>query len=182
MGHEISHAFDPKSIMTLKALGEDDAAVDIFSSSPSYSENVEKLKSQFRNKIPRRLAQARPALLVYNEFDFDKCIGENFADVVGLEIALYAYALSLGCETIAELVERRPDDVRLFMQSYALSMREKPSLNWLIYQMLYDVHAPNEFRANTVKNLDAFHDVFGTKEGDGMWLEPSDRVSVFGIH
>ena len=181
MGHEISHAFDPKSIEMLKTIGGEDEAVDIFSSSPSYIENSEKLKKQFEGKVPRRLVQAYPALAVYNEFDSGKCLGENFADVVGLEIALYAYALSCGFASIADLVQNKPEDVRLFMQSYALSFREKPSLNLLMYQMMFDVHAPNELRANTVKNLDAFHEVFGTKEGDGMWLEPEERVSIFGI-
>lgn len=181
MGHEISHAFDPKSIETLKTIGGESEAVDIFSSSPSYAENNEKLKEQFEGKVPRRLVHADPTLAVCNEFDSGKCLGENFADIVGLEIALYAYALSCGLNSIADLVQNKPDDVRLFMQSYALSFREKPALNWLIYQMMFDVHAPNELRANTVKNLDAFHEVFGTKEGDGMWLDPDKRVSVFGI-
>ena len=181
IGHELSHAFDPNSLETMKALGCVGDAVDIFSTSPTYAENIEKLKDQFRNKVPRRLAQAYPALLVHNEFDSDKCVGENFADIVGLEIALYAYALSCGFETIEGLVKDKPDDVRLFMQSYALSFREKPSLSMLQFQLMNDVHAPSEFRANTVKNLDAFHEIFGTEEGDGMWLDPEERVSVFGI-
>ena len=181
IGHELSHAFDPKSILMLKAMGGEDAAIDVFSSSPTYNENIEKLKTQFKNKIPRRLKQAYPTLGIYQEFDNEKCVGENFADVVGLEIALYAYALSCGYSSISVLVKEKVDDVKLFMQSYALSLREKPSINWLMYQLMYDVHAPNEFRVNTVKNLDAFHEVYGTKVGDGMWLEPEERVRVFGI-
>ena len=30
-----------------------------------------------------------------------------------------------------------------------------------------------------VRNIDAFHEAFGVGEGDGMWLDPADRVSVF---
>ena len=42
-----------------------------------------------------------------------------------------------------------------------------------------DPHAPQECRANVVRNVDAFHAAFGVGEGDGMWLEPAQRVEVF---
>ena len=42
-----------------------------------------------------------------------------------------------------------------------------------------DPHSPPEFRANIVRNLDEFHEVFGTEPGDGLWLEPSDRVRIW---
>ena len=35
-----------------------------------------------------------------------------------------------------------------------------------------DPHSPPEFRANIVRNLDEFHEVFETAEGDGLWLDP----------
>ena len=42
-----------------------------------------------------------------------------------------------------------------------------------------DPHSPPEFRANIVRNLDEFHDAFGTQPGDGLWLEPEDRVRIW---
>ena len=43
-----------------------------------------------------------------------------------------------------------------------------------------DPHSPAEFRVNEiVKNVDAFHDAFATKEGDGLWLDPEERVSIW---
>ncbi|HEX8781701.1 MAG TPA: M13-type metalloendopeptidase, partial [Nocardioides sp.] len=42
-----------------------------------------------------------------------------------------------------------------------------------------DPHSPSEFRANIVRNLDEFHEVFGTVEGDGLWLDPADRVRIW---
>jgi putative endopeptidase len=30
-----------------------------------------------------------------------------------------------------------------------------------------------------VKNIDAFHHAFGTSEGDGMYLPPSQRVTIW---
>ncbi len=43
-----------------------------------------------------------------------------------------------------------------------------------------DPHSPAEFRATQpVKNVDAFHEAFGTVEGDGMWLAPQERVTIW---
>ena len=35
------------------------------------------------------------------------------------------------------------------------------------------------FRANIVRNLDEFHEVFGTTEADGLWLHPEQRVRIW---
>ncbi|MDO4437345.1 MAG: M13-type metalloendopeptidase [Coriobacteriaceae bacterium] len=181
IAHEIAHAFGPGLFDRLEAIGLNEKNVDIFSSSPSYAASIEKLHRQFCDKIPERLLRADPLSLLSNTFIQDKWDNENFADVVGLEVSLYAYALSCGYESISDLVSNRPDDVRLFFEAYAMSYREKPSPATLKWLMENDVHAPNELRVNTVKNLDAFHAVFNTSEGDGMWLDPEDRVSVFGL-
>ena len=42
-----------------------------------------------------------------------------------------------------------------------------------------DPHAPMDARANVARNLDAFHEAFGTQPGDGMWLDEADRVRIF---
>jgi predicted metalloendopeptidase len=30
-----------------------------------------------------------------------------------------------------------------------------------------------------VRNLDEFHSAFGVQAGDGLWLEPADRVRIW---
>ena len=42
-----------------------------------------------------------------------------------------------------------------------------------------DVHSPPEFRANIARNLDEFHEAFDTQPGDGLWLDPEDRVRIW---
>ena len=42
-----------------------------------------------------------------------------------------------------------------------------------------DPHSPAEFRANIARNLDEFHEAFATAPGDGLWLEPADRVRIW---
>ena len=42
-----------------------------------------------------------------------------------------------------------------------------------------DGHAPGNFRALTVRNLDAWYDAFDVKEGDKLYLPPEQRVRVW---
>jgi endothelin-converting enzyme/putative endopeptidase len=30
-----------------------------------------------------------------------------------------------------------------------------------------------------VRNLDEFHEVYDTTEGDGLWLDPAERVRIW---
>ena len=47
-------------------------------------------------------------------------------------------------------------------------------------RLTVDPHSPEEFRCNQiVKNMDAFAEIYGTAEGDGMWLAPEERVSIW---
>ncbi len=42
-----------------------------------------------------------------------------------------------------------------------------------------DPHSPGEFRANIVRNLTEFHEAYDVEPGDGLWLEPSERVRIW---
>ncbi len=47
-------------------------------------------------------------------------------------------------------------------------------------RLTIDPHSPPEFRCNAVvKNIDAFHETYGTTEGDALWLAPEDRVRIW---
>ncbi len=47
-------------------------------------------------------------------------------------------------------------------------------------RLAIDPHSPPEFRCNAVvRNLVEFHDAFGTQPGDGLWLDPADRVRIW---
>ena len=48
------------------------------------------------------------------------------------------------------------------------------------YYATLDVHAQDKLRANRVlQTLDEFYTTFGITEGDGMWVSPKDRVSIW---
>ena len=45
--------------------------------------------------------------------------------------------------------------------------------------MLGDGHAPDEFRADAVRNLDAWYEAFGVQPGQKLYLAPAERVRVW---
>jgi putative endopeptidase len=46
-------------------------------------------------------------------------------------------------------------------------------------RLLADGHAPAEYRADTVRNLDAWYATFSVKPGEKLYLAPPDRVKVW---
>jgi putative endopeptidase len=42
-----------------------------------------------------------------------------------------------------------------------------------------DGHAPGNFRAQTVRNLDTWYDAFSPKPGEKLYLAPKDRVKIW---
>ena len=104
-------------------------------------------------------------------------LGENIADVAGLAAAYDAYTISLGGKP-APLVGGLTGDQQFFV-AFAQSWRSKVREPALRQQILGDGHAPNEYRADTVRNIDAWYDAFGVKPGQALYLAPADRVRVW---
>jgi putative endopeptidase len=47
-------------------------------------------------------------------------------------------------------------------------------------QITTDPHSPGYNRATQpLKNVDAFYEVFGVKEGDNMYIAPENRVRIW---
>ena len=46
-------------------------------------------------------------------------------------------------------------------------------------QILTDPHAPGQFRADTVRNIDAWYKTFPIAPTDKLYLEPKDRVRIW---
>ena len=67
-----------------------------------------------------------------------------------------------------------------FFASWAAGWRQVIRGEEAIRRLATDPHSPNEFRTNAIaKNLDSFHDAFAVVAGDGMWLSPEERVSIW---
>jgi putative endopeptidase len=54
-------------------------------------------------------------------------------------------------------------------------MRE-PLLRQIV---ITDGHAPDEFRADTVRNIDGWYEAFNVERGAKLYLAPADRVRVW---
>ena len=105
-------------------------------------------------------------------------LGENIADNAGLEIAYEAYHRSLGSRP-APVIDGMSGDERFFYayaQSYRSKVRESQLLTWI----KSDPHSPDEFRVTgVVRNHPAFYSTFAVRPGDGMYLAPEERVSIW---
>jgi endothelin-converting enzyme/putative endopeptidase len=104
-------------------------------------------------------------------------VGENIGDLGGLTIGHKAYLISLGDRPEPER-DGLSGSQRLFL-SWSYVWRSKYRKELAQQLLTVDPHSPAEFRANIVRNLDEFHEAFGTQPGDGLWLDPQARVRIW---
>jgi putative endopeptidase len=104
-------------------------------------------------------------------------LGENIADLAGLSAAFDAYRAAVG-NGGKRVRDGLTDDQRFFI-SYAQSWRSKAREPALRQRIQTDGHAPDEYRADTVRNLDAWYDAFGVKPSQRLYLAPDARVRVW---
>ncbi len=167
IGHEIGHGFDDQGSQ-YDELGNmenwwtaDDRA--------AFQQRADKLIEQFDG--------LEPAELPGEHVNGALTIGENIGDLGGITIALKAYLISLDGRPAPE-VDGLTGEQRLFL-SYGNIWRTKRRKEQMLQLLTVDPHSPAEFRANIVRNLDEFHEAFGTRPGDGLWLDPEDRVRIW---
>ncbi|MBD8868068.1 peptidase M13 [Nocardioides sp. MJB4] len=163
IGHEIGHGFDDQGAqydghgnLNDWWTPDDKAAFEVKSKA---------LVAQYDGFSPRAL----PGEHVNGSLT----VGENIGDLGGLTIGHTAYRISLGGAPLSE------EDSRRVFLSWAYCWRTKRRVEQERQYLTIDPHSPPEFRANIVRNLDEFHTAFGTAEGDGLWLDPADRVRIW---
>jgi predicted metalloendopeptidase len=104
-------------------------------------------------------------------------LGENIADLAGLAATYDAYHRSLGNRPAPEEAGLSGD--QQFFVSYGQSWRWKAREKALRNRILTDGHAPSQYRAQTVRNLDPWYAAFGVAAGDSLYLAPGDRVRIW---
>jgi putative endopeptidase len=102
---------------------------------------------------------------------------ENIADLGGLAAAFDAYRKTLGSRITDAAFVREQD--REFFIAYAQTQRRKASEAALRKQLATDNHAPEDYRAATVRNLDAWYEAFDVRPSQRLYLEPAARVRVW---
>jgi putative endopeptidase len=104
-------------------------------------------------------------------------LSENIADVAGLSAALDAWRASLQGRP-APQVGGFSGEQQLFL-AYAQTWRGKLREPLARQYLIADGHAPDHYRALTVRNVDAWYDAFQVRPGQALFLAPSDRVRVW---
>jgi predicted metalloendopeptidase len=104
-------------------------------------------------------------------------LSENIADVAGLSVAHDAWRLTLHGKPVPG--ETGYDGEQLFFLSFAQSWRQKFREPELRRRVVVDGHAPAEYRADTVRNLDAWYQAFHVQPGQKLYLAPAERVRVW---
>jgi len=165
IGHEISHSFDNNG-----------AAFDAKG----------RLRNWWTAADAGRFAKAGAALAAqydhYRPFpdlhvNGKLTLGENIADVAGLSAAWDAYRASLkGKEP--PVIDGFTGDQRFFI-AYAQAWGTKYRDEALRGRIATDGHAPAQYRALTVRNIDAWYRAFDVQPGDKLYLAPEHRVRIW---
>lgn len=166
IGHEISHSFDNNGAAfdSTGALRNWWTAADL----KKFEEAGSALAAQYDSYKPF------PDLSLNGKLT----LGENIADVAGLQAAYDAYRASLNGKE-APVIDGFTGDQRFFI-AYAQTWATKMRAEALRARVATDGHAPGMYRALTVRNLDAWYKAFDVKEGDKLYLAPDKRVRVWG--
>ncbi len=104
-------------------------------------------------------------------------LAENIADVAGLTAAFEGWQASLGGKP-APVIAGKTGEQRFFI-AFAQAWREKRRDASLRNRVATDGHAPARWRAQTVRNLDAWYPAFEVKPGDKLHLPPEGRVKIW---
>lgn len=167
IGHEISHGFDDSG----SRYNADGNLVNWWTD--------EDLK-QF-TALGTALADQYSALepLPGTKVDGKFTLGENIGDLGGINAAYDGLQLYLKENGNPGLIDGFTQEQRLFI-SWATIWRSKMRDEAIKNQVKTDPHSPGMYRAYVpLLNLDTFHQAFGIKPGDGMYLAPEKRVKIW---
>jgi len=165
IGHEVSHSFDDQG-------AQFDAAGRLLN---WWTDADRKHFEEAAARLVRQYEAYRPFPDLH--VNGTLTLSENIADVAGLAASYDAYRLSLSSGE-APVVGGLSGDQQFFL-SFAQSWRDKTREPALRQQIIEDGHSPDEYRADTVRNLDAWYAAFDVRAGQSLFLAPADRVRVW---
>ncbi|KTS07012.1 M13 family metallopeptidase [Microbacterium testaceum] len=173
IGHEIGHGFDDQG----SRFDGDGSLRDWWTDADraAFEERTKALIAQYDALVPEGLSEE-------HHVNGALTIGENIGDLGGLGIAISAYRLSLeaeGQDPEGPVVDGLSGIQRLLL-SWAQVWQQKGRDAETIRLLTIDPHSPNEFRCNQiVRNIDAFYEAFEVTEGDALWLDADQRVTIW---
>jgi len=165
IGHEISHTFDTEgSAFDSKGRVRDWWTPADFE---HFKKATQTLAAQYSTYKPF------PDLALNGE----QTLAENIADVAGIAAAFDGYHASLkGAPGPAQ--NGFTADQQFFI-AFGQNWGSKTRENALRQQVLTDPHSPGQYRALTVRNIDAWYPTFNVKQGGALYLVPNERVRIW---
>jgi putative endopeptidase len=165
IGHEISHTFDTEG----SAFDSKGRVRDWWTPSDyaHFKATTAKLAAQYDTYRPF------PDISVNGK----QTLAENIADNAGISASFDAFHASLAGKS-APVQDGFSGDQQFFIafgQNYGSKTREES----LRQQVLTDSHAPAEYRADGVRNVDAWYPAFNVQPGEKLYLAPADRVQIW---
>jgi endothelin-converting enzyme/putative endopeptidase len=165
MGHEISHTFDSEG-----------AAFDAQGRVRNWWTAAD--LAHF-NAATAQLAAQYDTYKPFADLSVNgrQTLGENIADVAGISAAYDGYHAALGGKPAPEQ-DGFSGDQQFFIafgQNWGSKTREAA----LRRQLLTDPHAPSQYRADTVRNIDPWYLAFKVKPGETLYLAPDQRVRIW---
>ncbi|HEV7849024.1 MAG TPA: M13-type metalloendopeptidase [Mycetocola sp.] len=168
IGHEIGHGFDDQG-SKYDGTGK---LTDWWTA---------KDRKAFEKRTASLIAQFNalaPAQVPDHHVNGALTIGENIGDLGGLSIAWKAYLISLAGQE-PPVIDGLTGGERFFL-SWAQAWQQKGRDAEVIRLLAIDPHSPNEFRCNQiVRNIDEFYQTFAVTPADALWLDPSQRVTIW---
>lgn len=104
-------------------------------------------------------------------------LGEDIADVAGISASYDGYHAALAGKAAPEQDDFSGD--QQFFIAFGQNWGSKTREAALRRQLLTDPHAPGQYRADTVRNIDAWYPAFKVKQGETLYLAPDQRVRIW---
>ena len=163
IGHEISHTFDTEgSAFDAKGRVRNWWTPEDLK---HFEAATAKLAAQYDTYRPF------PDLAVNGK----QTLGESIADLAGLSAAYDGYKAS---GQAAPPVDGFTSDQQFFI-AFGQNWGEKAREAALRQQVMTDGHPPGEYRALTVRNIDAWYSAFEMKPGEKLYLATEERVRIW---
>lgn len=167
IGHEITHAFDQSG-------SKFDANGNL---RDWWTPEDTKRFTELTDEVVKQYSalEAAPDVFVNGELT----IGENIADMGGLQIAHDALKAELAANGDPGLIEGLTQEQRFFI-AHANRWAEKDRPELIVALVSTDSHSPAQIRAvQPPRNMDAFYEAFDIVPGDPMYLAPEDRIVIW---
>ena len=166
IGHELTHGFDDEG----RKLDSSGQLRDWWTAADAaaFEARAKKLGAQYSSYEPVPGAH----------INGDLTMGENIADLGGLNVALEAYHRSLKGAP-APVIDGFTGDQRVFL-GWAQAWRGKVREDYVRKQVASDPHSPRAFRViGPTRNIDEWYAAFGVKPGETYYLPADQRVRIW---